>query len=266
MNKLVDPLVLLKDFYINKKEVLYRSDDHMLVFGSTKVPVDAKTAWIKKVSSTQYTLGALWFFLEKKDMQIREYMIEADLNSFEKIHLLDKNKILEYFTGGASTVEEIDQTLINSTLIALGRTNRKAESSSSDLNQRDISKSIAEKREEKAKRKDEEEKKSFKENRLKSAHLSEEKKKELKIMEYLIKNEKRIVSKNSVLQCPGKSFAKIYSLCCEMINEKQKGESFLAKVKSKGVKDILRVNISTLKKKQKVSLLDEILHSGNPGD
>ena len=50
-----------------------------------------------------------------------------------------------------------------------------------------------------------------------------------------------------------------------MIGEKQKGEDFLKKVKAKGEKQIVNVNISTLKKKQKVSLLDEILHlTDNP--
>ena len=66
---------------------------------------------------------------------------------------------------------------------------------------------------------------------------------------------------NSILQAPGKSFAKIYSLWCEMIGQKAKGESFLEKVKEKGVKQIVNVKISTLKKKQRISLLDEILHS-----
>lgn len=50
-----------------------------------------------------------------------------------------------------------------------------------------------------------------------------------------------------------------------MINEKEKGDTFLEKVQSKGLKQIIDVNINTLKKKQKVSLLDEILHSGENG-
>lgn len=46
-----------------------------------------------------------------------------------------------------------------------------------------------------------------------------------------------------------------------MIGQKAKGESFLEKVKEKGVKQLVNVKISTLKKKQRISLLDEILHS-----
>jgi hypothetical protein len=94
MNKSVDPLLLLRDYYSNDKPIKYLGDEHLLVFGNTKIPVDAKTAWIKKVSSTQYTIGAFWFFLQKKDLPIRDYMSEADHSNFEKIHLLDKNKII----------------------------------------------------------------------------------------------------------------------------------------------------------------------------
>lgn len=50
-----------------------------------------------------------------------------------------------------------------------------------------------------------------------------------------------------------------------MIGEKSKGDAFLEKVKQKGVKQIVNVKISSLKKKQKVSLLDEILHSVEGG-
>lgn len=50
-----------------------------------------------------------------------------------------------------------------------------------------------------------------------------------------------------------------------MIGQKSKGDAFLEKVKEKGVKQILNVKISTLKKKQKVSLLDEIMHSAEGG-
>jgi hypothetical protein len=84
------------------------------------------------------------------------------------------------------------------------------------------------------------------------------------MMEFLIKNEKRIVSKNSILQVPNKSFAKIYAFCSEMIGQKPKGEKFLQKALSKSSKPLLNVKISTLKTKQKISLLDEILHSSPP--
>lgn len=50
-----------------------------------------------------------------------------------------------------------------------------------------------------------------------------------------------------------------------MISQATKGEAFLDKVKEKGAKEILNVKISTLKKKQRISLLDEILNSGESG-
>ena len=96
----------------------------MLVFGkSYYVPIDAKTAWNKKNSNNddQYTIGAFWYFLQNSDKPIGEYMRQADQQGFEKIQLLDKNKVLDYFTGKVNTVDQIDTTLINSTLIKPGK-------------------------------------------------------------------------------------------------------------------------------------------------
>lgn len=193
-----------------------------------------------KVTNSQYTIGTLWFFLTKKDMPIRDYMIEADHSNFEKIHLLDKNKIIEYFTGATDTCDSIDKTLVQSTLITLNKANK-------------LDEIQYKKRDEKRVEKAEEQK------------VEGEGSREVKLMEFLLKNEKKIVSKNSILQCQGKSFAKIYQLCSEMIGQKQKGDAFLEKVKEKGSKEILNVKISSLKRKQKVSLLDEILHSADGG-
>lgn len=201
----VDPLLLLRDYYSNSKPIEYRNDDHMLVFGSTKIPVDAKTAWIKKVGNSQYTIGALWFFLQNKDKSIREYMSEADHSSFEKIHLLDKNKIIDYFKGDIDTVDDIDKTLIQDTLITKGKSNRIQEKGGK--NDKDFPLSIADKRESKATRKQEEEKGTGKQ----TEKGDEVKTREVRLIDYIMKHEKKIVSKNSILQCPGKSFAKIYS-------------------------------------------------------
>lgn len=282
MNKAVDPLLLLKDYYSNGKPINYLSDEHLLVFGSLKIPVDSKTAWIKRVNNTQYTIGGLWYFLKNKDLSIREYMVEADRSSFEKIHLLDKNKIIDYFSGKVDTVDDIDKTLIPETLISVGKSKHKPESISkvdadrtksaemSDKKLDESSKYADSKGIDQADLKTSEKKRDQKElNKLMEQTRKEDidntKDRELKMMDYLTKNEKKIVSKNSILQVPGKSFASIYSLCCEMIGQKEKGEKFLSKIKDKGVKQVIDVKISTLKKKQKISLLDEIIHSTEGG-
>lgn len=72
-------------------------------------------------------------------------------------------------------------------------------------------------------------------------------------------NEHKTVSLHTLMNISTVSFVKIYSLCCEIIGQKQRGERLLEKVKENGEKQILNVNISTLKRKKRISLLDEIL-------
>ena len=197
MSKLIDPLLLLRDYYSNGKQINYLADEHQLVFGNAKIPVDSKTAWIKKVNNSQYTIGTLWFFLQNKDMPIRDYMIEADHSSFEKIHLLDKNKIIDYFTGKSDVVEDIDKTLIQETMIQVGKSKRQSENTIKGESDHSRPIGLAEKRDDKAKRKDEEEKsgihKSVDQTRMDIVDSNKER--EIKMMEFLMQNEKKIVSK-----------------------------------------------------------------------
>lgn len=59
--------------------------------------------------------------MENRDKQIREYMQRADMENYEKIHLLEKSKIIDYFTGAADTIDSIDKTLIPATMITLAK-------------------------------------------------------------------------------------------------------------------------------------------------
>jgi hypothetical protein len=121
---------------------------------------------------------------------------------------------LDYFTGKSEAADDIDKSMIQDTLIVVGKANRKPESGTNAEADRAKSGSLADKREEKAKRKEEEEKgminKLIDQNR--NVEGGEEKERELTMMKFLMQNEKRIVSKNSILQVPGKSFVKIYAL------------------------------------------------------
>ena len=51
-----------------------------------------------------------------------------------------------------------------------------------------------------------------------------------------------------------------------MTHEEPKGDALLKKVKKEGVKKILDVNIPTLRKKKRVSFLDEILNSSGSSE
>lgn len=195
--------------------------------------------------------------------------MEADQEGFEKIHLLDKNKILDYFTGKVATVDDIDKTVIPQTVVLPGKI-KDVYGDSKNLDQSrserftdktltsnsmpelansstDKSKGPSDKREDKAKQKAEDEKADYSTHKGISAAD-----KSLRVMEYVLQNEKKInnsyyemfghgivasnaksdsqgnpmdpllrpkfqftpkiMSKNGLLQAPGKSFAKIYAL------------------------------------------------------
>ena len=55
---------------------------------------------------------------------------------------------------------------------------------------------------------------------------------------------------------------KIYALCCEMMGKKDRGEEMVKRIEKKRPKSILNVKISTLRRKHRLSFLEEILAKG----
>lgn len=194
---------------------------------------------LNKTNDSQYSIGAFWYFLQNKDKPIRQYMMQADQEGFEKVHLLDKNKIVDYFQGKIEAVDDINKTLIPDTLVMPGRLKEVT-------SQSDISKGASGRRDDKAKQKAEDEKGDSSGVIQKSGSSQD---RSLDVMKFILKNESKImkshkqnydsssgqkstlahdplemlakpqfqvdpkiISKNGILQAPGKSFAKIYSL------------------------------------------------------
>ncbi|CAK71345.1 unnamed protein product (macronuclear) [Paramecium tetraurelia] len=98
-----DPLELLRDHVIHHKQIKLKSKntDHRLLFDNNiEFKCSTETAW-KSKSGQEYTLGALWCFLDchLQGLEQKNYRKKAlDLN-FEQVFKADNQDIIEYFTG-----------------------------------------------------------------------------------------------------------------------------------------------------------------------
>ncbi|CAD8054204.1 unnamed protein product [Paramecium primaurelia] len=107
-----DPLELLKDHVIHHKQIKLKSKntDHRLIFeNNIEFKCSTETAW-KSKSGQEYTLGALWCFLDcyQQGLEQKIYRQKAfDLN-FEQVFKADNQDIIDYFTGKVDYTECID--------------------------------------------------------------------------------------------------------------------------------------------------------------
>ncbi len=106
-SKTVDPILLLRDYTIKGKKVRLEGDE--LVFGSTKVPLSAPTAWKSGYSDKHYTLGALWLYLINRGEELRKYASEVMKFKVEIISQPDKESVVDYFTGKTDKAGAIDE-------------------------------------------------------------------------------------------------------------------------------------------------------------
>lgn len=133
---MADPLKLLQDVFSAEETaelISEESKEPVLFFkeSNIKVPVSHKTAWQKKDKS-QYSIGALWFILESKDLSLGEYMKKAGKLGLEKVNIMEKPKILDHFKNGKGADNTfIDISLVEPTLIKVERT-RKRDAKASD--------------------------------------------------------------------------------------------------------------------------------------
>ena len=59
MSETIDPISLLKDYIINKKEISLNSSGEQLVFdvSGIKLPIETMTAWARKDGKGYYNIG-----------------------------------------------------------------------------------------------------------------------------------------------------------------------------------------------------------------
>ena len=116
MSKIIDPILLLRDYTIKQKKV--RQEGEELILGATRVPLSAPTAWRKSGAEKHYTVGALWFYLSNRDAELKKYMSEAAILKVGIVSQPDKDSIVEYFTGKTDKTDCIDEEYRAETQIA----------------------------------------------------------------------------------------------------------------------------------------------------
>ncbi|EAR84002.1 RNA pol II accessory factor, Cdc73 family protein (macronuclear) [Tetrahymena thermophila SB210] len=104
----IDPLELLREFTINKKDVVKK--DQYLFFDQTKLELKTPTAW-KKNTGGYYTLGDLWLFNQKvqQNMSMKHYFNQRQSFALEGIDKIDEDEISNYLQGKIDNSDKIDQ-------------------------------------------------------------------------------------------------------------------------------------------------------------
>lgn len=192
MSRTVDPLQILKDYFNNNKTISREKDYLILKDGSDNIrlKLDTPTALVRSQTNKQYTLGCLWFFLVHRLNSLKSYIKQCQDEGLESVNSIDKEKITDFFINNKE-VDILDNYLKPKTLITLGK-KRKGddfiEALASEFNggnEKGTSKSEREER---------------------SARIQAERKKleeldpNFAIMNYIYKNEKKSLNRNSMLK------------------------------------------------------------------
>jgi len=185
MSKIIDPITLLREYMMKQKKIRLENDE--LIFGNTKIPISAPTAWKKSGVSgapeKHYTIGALWFYLTNRAEEQMKYMKEAAKLKIGIVSPPDKDQINDYFTGKTDKTDCIDEEYRVETQISKGK--KPTEGTKLVLGEQNQG---AEPMEIGLEREEEEKKPKGTEKE--------------QILEYLSRNEKRIATRHSQLQGP----------------------------------------------------------------
>ena len=121
----LDVLTLLREHKIEKKPI--RVKEFFLYLGNNKFPLNTETgkkninfhektlkfeilAWKSKISDKRYDLGSLWLCLEHNEKQstTAQYYAEVDKYKVTMVSNVDKEEIINYFTGKIEFTESIN--------------------------------------------------------------------------------------------------------------------------------------------------------------
>lgn len=83
----VDPIEILRNSIVNSKKIKQKGK-YLEFEKDIKLPLKTPTAWLSPITNKQYSIGAIWLFLETKD-QI-EYLTKATELDLEMINIADK--------------------------------------------------------------------------------------------------------------------------------------------------------------------------------
>lgn len=144
-----------------------------------------ETAWKRKDGKGCYSIGSLWYMVVNRDMRQPEYMKSAGHLSIPVVVSTDRQEVIEFFTGAKTIADAIDEKLRGDTMIRRAGLKQgkvipvsaPASSQQDPLRKRDAK--------------------------------AEDKKREKKIHEVLLEQEKKIAGKTNCLQAQGRSFLSV---------------------------------------------------------
>lgn len=134
---MADPLSLLRQFYMHKREPLER--DGMICFGEYCWPKQTKTNYLiysssrDGLSKNYYTLECLVYFLKNIHLQHPTYVKQAASLEIPVVQRPDRKDLLAYLCGEASTATSIDKSAPIEIPISISQLNREAGPSQNNL-------------------------------------------------------------------------------------------------------------------------------------
>jgi len=111
---MADPLSLLRQYNINKKEIIER-DGH-IIFGEFSWPKNVKTNYLKYGSGKKgapkeyYTLECLLYILKNVNLQHSVYVRQAAAEDIPAVNRPDRKELLAYLNGETTTCASIDKS------------------------------------------------------------------------------------------------------------------------------------------------------------
>ncbi|EDW59412.1 parafibromin [Drosophila novamexicana] len=111
---MADPLSLLRQYNINKKEIIER--DNQIIFGEFSWPKSVKTNYLKYGSGKKgapreyYTLECLLYLLKNVMLQHSVYVRQCAAEDIPAVNRPDRKELLAYLNGETPTCASIDKS------------------------------------------------------------------------------------------------------------------------------------------------------------
>ncbi|ALC47106.1 hyx [Drosophila busckii] len=111
---MADPLSLLRQYNINKKEIIER--DNQIIFGEFSWPKSVKTNYLKYGSGKKgapreyYTLECLLYLLKNVLLQHSVYVRQCAAEDIPAVNRPDRKELLAYLNGESTTCASIDKS------------------------------------------------------------------------------------------------------------------------------------------------------------
>ncbi|XP_030374322.1 parafibromin [Scaptodrosophila lebanonensis] len=111
---MADPLSLLRQYNINKKEIIER--ENQIIFGEFSWPKNVKTNYLKYGSGKKgapreyYTLECLLYLLKNVMLQHSVYVRQCAAEDIPAVNRPDRKELLAYLNGETSTCASIDKS------------------------------------------------------------------------------------------------------------------------------------------------------------